>query len=202
MRSTFFGVLWLCVVVVLEFSVVFFSFFDLTILLPIPNIPRGTPDSKLLEDLGKAGLRVLFAHKNKISQVPPAIGHLANVEILSLASNKITSLPSEIGGLNNLQELYLSGNAGLRSIPPSCQNWSKLRALYCQGCVKLKQLPLQLAFCQNLRDLNVLSGKKKQSCIVYQSILESVPGLRLRGGKVKKNKKGKGAIGGAPMIPK
>ena len=52
MRSTFFGVLWLCVVVVLEFSVVFFSFFDLTILLPIPNIPRGTPDSKLLEDLG------------------------------------------------------------------------------------------------------------------------------------------------------
>jgi hypothetical protein len=87
-------------VAVLEFSVVFFSFFDLTILLPIPNTPRGTPDSKLLEDLGKAGLRVLFAHKNKISQVPPAIGHLANVEILSLAQHSaVVSKLEQVAGI-------------------------------------------------------------------------------------------------------
>ena len=152
-----------------------------------------------MEHLGNNGLRLLFAHKNRIGSVPPAIGHLTSVQILSLASNKIAQLPAEIGGLENLQELYLSGNTGLRAIPPSCQNWTNLRALYCQGCVKLKQLPLQIGLCRNLRDLNVLSGKKKQTCVVYQSILDSVPGIRLRGGKVKKNKKKHKAPGGAPM---
>jgi hypothetical protein len=51
-----------------------------------------------------------------------------------------------------------------------------------------------------LRDLNVLSAKKKQTCVVYRSLLDSIPGLKLRGGKVKKDKKKKGG-GGNPMLP-
>jgi hypothetical protein len=88
----------------------------------------------------------------------------------------------------------------LRSIPATCKGWKSIQALYAQSCTKLKSLPLQLAWCKTLRDLNVQSGKKKQTCVVYKSLLEHIPGLKVRGGKIKKDKKNKGS-GGSPMLP-
>ena len=97
-----------------------------------------------------------------------------------------------------MRELYVGGNVGLKAIPASCKGWKSIEALYAQSCTKLKSLPTQLAWCRTLRDLNVLSAKKKQTCVVYKSLLESIPGLKLRGGKIKKDKKGKGHGGGPP----
>lgn len=155
-------------------------------------------DPALLEKLGSAGLRQLYCYKNKISSLPTSIGHIGTLEILSASNNKLTALPDEIGGLSNLVELYLGGNIGLKAIPASCKGWSNLQALYAQNCAKLKSLPLQLAWCRQLRDLNVMSAKKKQTCVIYKSLLDSLPKMKVRGGKIKKDKKGKGN-GGAPL---
>ena len=158
-------------------------------------------DGALLEALGSAGLRQLYCYKNKIATLPSSIGHIGTLEILSIANNKLTSLPEEIGGLSNLQELYVGGNVGLKNIPSSCKGWNSIRALYAQNCGKLKSLPMQLAWCKNLRDLNVLSAKKKQTVVIFKSLLAYLPLMRVRGGKIKKDKKGKGTGGAPTMLP-
>jgi Leucine-rich repeat (LRR) protein len=51
----------------------------------------------------------LYCYKNKISSLPPSIGHIGTLQILSISNNKLTKLPDEIGGLEQLLELYVGG---------------------------------------------------------------------------------------------
>ena len=49
-------------------------------------------DSELLKAFGTAGLRQLFCYKNKISSLPPSIGHIGTLEIFSISNNKVSKI--------------------------------------------------------------------------------------------------------------
>jgi len=47
---------------------------------------------------------------NQLTQLPPEIGQLTQLQELDLRNNKLTQLPPEIGQLTQLRELHLNGN--------------------------------------------------------------------------------------------
>jgi GTPase SAR1 family protein len=54
---------------------------------------------------------------NQLTELPPAIAQLTNLQRLWLNSNQLTELPPELGELANLKELSIGGNEDLK-IPP------------------------------------------------------------------------------------
>jgi len=54
----------------------------------------------------------LFLHYNQLSgQIPPELGNLENLQVLSLDSNQLSGpIPPEIWSLRNLKDLYLNNN--------------------------------------------------------------------------------------------
>ena len=145
-------------------------------------------------------------YKNKIVAVPSEIGAATNLRIISLANNKIGTLPNGLGLLQNLEEFYVGGNGTLRTLPGTVHGWKKIRAIYCQSCPKMKSLPYEIELCTTLKDLDLNSGKKKQTCQYPKDLKDKIPRLRIRGGKPKKGKKGKSLMPktptplGAPLV--
>jgi hypothetical protein len=45
-----------------------------------------------------------------LTELPPQIGQLTSLEILSLSNNKLRKLPAEIGKLSKLRRLYIQEN--------------------------------------------------------------------------------------------
>ena len=83
--------------------------------------------------------RYLF--KNKLTDIPAAIGNLTLMERASFACNKIEHIPDEIGQLTKLIDLYLSGNEKITAMPDTICECVCLRTLCMQGCKGLKALP-------------------------------------------------------------
>jgi len=76
-------------------------------------------------------LSLIYLLNNQLTgSIPPEIGNLTNLIILSLNSNQLTgSIPPEIGNLTNLEGLWLQSNQFTGEIPESiCEltnlNWS------------------------------------------------------------------------------
>jgi len=126
-------------------------------------------------------LEYLFMYKNKIVALPPELGAATSLRIVSFANNKISSLPNGIGLLHNLEEIYVGGNTTLRTLPGTVHGWKKIRAIYCQGCTKMKSLPFEIELCTTLKDLDLNSGKKKQTCQYPKDLKEKLPKLKIRG---------------------
>ncbi|MCP4344129.1 MAG: TIR domain-containing protein, partial [Desulfobacterales bacterium] len=59
---------------------------------------------------------------NQLSQLPPEIGELKNLQSLTLRNNQLSQLPPEIGELKNLQSLTLSSNQ-LSQLPSDIAEW-------------------------------------------------------------------------------
>jgi Leucine-rich repeat (LRR) protein len=55
-------------------------------------------------------LQELYLDNNLLNQLPPEIGLLTNLQQLHLTNNQLSQLPPEIGLLTNLQELDLYHN--------------------------------------------------------------------------------------------
>jgi len=62
-------------------------------------------------------LQVLYLGGNQLTESPPEIGLLTNLQWLDLGGDQLTQLPPEIGHLTNLQLLTL-GNSNLLTPPP------------------------------------------------------------------------------------
>jgi hypothetical protein len=92
-----------------------------------------------------------------LSEVPPEIGNLTNLQILYLYTNQLSSLPPEIGNLSNLQWLHLSNNQ-LNSLPPEIGNLSNLQGLYLSD-TQLNSLPPEIGNLSNLKLLSVSSNQ-------------------------------------------
>lgn len=60
--------------------------------------------------------------------IPPELGKLTNLEILSLLYNKIKVIPPEIGNLDNLQHLTIAHNK-IKVIPPEIVNLQKMEKI-------------------------------------------------------------------------
>src|SRR5437762_2135570 len=74
--------------------------------------------SELPPEIGQlTNLQWLYLGSNQLSELPPEIGQLTNLQWLSLGSNRLSELPPEIGQLTNLQLLSLGSNR-LSELPP------------------------------------------------------------------------------------
>jgi Leucine-rich repeat (LRR) protein len=63
-----------------------------------------------------------------LTEIPPAVFTMTNLEYLNLAGNKITSVPADIGNLTHLKWLYLNQNP-IASLPDSIGNLKNLQLL-------------------------------------------------------------------------
>lgn len=77
-----------------------------------------------------------------LTELPPEIGQLTQLETLNLLDNQLSSLPASIGQLAQLKTLKLSGNP-ISSLPPEIGQLSQLSHLYLRGS-QLNSLPPEL----------------------------------------------------------
>ena len=92
-----------------------------------------------------------------IEELPPEIGQLTHLTVLSLSQNQLTHVPKELGNLSNLTVLSLSENQ-LTSVPSKLGNLSSLTVLSLSQN-QLKHVPKELG---NLSNLTVLSLSENQ----------------------------------------
>lgn len=104
-------------------------------------------------------LLVLSMSNNELKSLPPEIGNLQNLQSLDLSDNTLESLPLEIGDLSNLQWLILSNNV-LTSLPPEIGGLSNLVGLYASGN-ELECLPPEIRNPSKLETLQL-------DCDVYR----------------------------------
>ncbi|HYO49449.1 MAG TPA: COR domain-containing protein, partial [Chloroflexia bacterium] len=79
----------------------------------------GNQLTQLPPEIGRlTNLQTLNLEGNQLTQLPPEIGRLTNLQTLNLKGNQLTQLPPEIGRLTNLQDLDLNENPKLLSPPP------------------------------------------------------------------------------------
>ncbi|MFX0087212.1 MAG: leucine-rich repeat domain-containing protein, partial [Candidatus Hodarchaeota archaeon] len=73
---------------------------------------------------------------NQLTTLPPEIGQLSQLQILSLDENQLTTLPPEIGQLPQLQILSLTRNQ-LTTLPPEIGRITSLISLNLEDNQKL-----------------------------------------------------------------
>ena len=110
----------------------------------LENLPENIGQLSNLKELHLAGceisglpssignlnnLQVLDLENNNITNVVPEIGNLTSLKKLHLGGNNISDLPESMGNLVNLEKLYLSDNVGIKNLPESFKNLSKLTYL-------------------------------------------------------------------------
>lgn len=85
---------------------------------------------------------------NQLTELPPPLLLLPQLQSLLLCQNLLSSLPSDLGGLSSLRHLSLLGNR-LRALPPSLQLPPTLHTLDV-SYNQLQQLPDSLGERRNI----------------------------------------------------
>ena len=88
-----------------------------------------------------------------LSEIPPQIGMLTELEVLSLSNNRLTSLPAEIGLLSKLVELAVDENS-LTELTPHIGRLTRLEILLLSRN-RLRNLPVSIGDLANLRTLDL-----------------------------------------------
>ena len=107
--------------------------------------------------VGDSGVKTLELGDSELTGVvPPELGHLSQLEWLSLYGNKLTSsIPPELGRLSQLEWLDLSGNVLTGSIPAELSQLTALRGLYLYGNKLTGSIPAELSQLTALRGLRL-----------------------------------------------
>ncbi|MCB9422778.1 MAG: leucine-rich repeat domain-containing protein [Ardenticatenaceae bacterium] len=92
-----------------------------------------------------------------LTELPPEIGQLTNLEWLRLDVNRLTAVPPEIGQLTNLERLHLDGNR-LTAVPPEIGQLTNLEWLSLDGN-RLTAVPPEIGQLTNLRTLKLFSNE-------------------------------------------
>lgn len=98
-------------------------------------------------------LETLWLNHNDLLRLPPEIGNLSNLQSLILNHNQLSRLPAEIGNLTNLQELDLAYNQ-LSSLPSTIGNLENLNQLYLSHN-QLRSLPVSMGKLDSLAWLDL-----------------------------------------------
>ncbi|MBC8264797.1 MAG: leucine-rich repeat domain-containing protein [Anaerolineales bacterium] len=101
-------------------------------------------------------LQYLDLSGNSLADLPPVISQLTNLQTLTLSDNSLADLPPEIGQLTNLQRLYLDGNS-LADLPPQIGQLTNLQRLALRSN-SLTDLPPQIGQLTNLQELYLSSN--------------------------------------------
>ena len=109
-----------------------------------------------------SSLRVLTMENNEFNAIPTEIGNLVNLEIWYCGGMTITSVPPSIGNLVNLEQLYLSFNE-ITAIPAELGNLTNIEEIYIEYNQLSGSIPSTLGNLSNLKALalegNLLSGQ-------------------------------------------
>jgi Leucine-rich repeat (LRR) protein len=107
------------------------------------------------------GMQILSIGLSQISgSIPPEIGNLTNLTVLNLQQNFLTgTIPAEVGNLVNLMTCRLQGNQLNGSIPPKLGDLIKLESLYLNGNLLTGNLPDEIANLVNLKTLTVFGNQ-------------------------------------------
>ena len=108
----------------------------------------------------------LFLGGNQLTgEIPPELGSLANLELLSLSANQLTgTIPSELGDLANLRSLSLRDNQLSGEIPPELGSLANLEWLQLNNNQLTGEIPAELGRLTNLTVLH-LSGNQLTGCV-------------------------------------
>jgi internalin A len=98
-----------------------------------------------------SNLQTLDLGENKITKIPDEIAALSNLQQLNLAHNQITKIPDVIASLCNLQELYLYNNQ-ITEITNAITSLSNLQELYLFGN-QITKIPDEIATLSSLQNL-------------------------------------------------
>ncbi len=97
-----------------------------------------------------------FTYNQLTGEIPPELGNLAKLEILSLGTNQLTGeIPSELGNLANLRQLRLSWNLLVGNIPPELGNLAKLGTLWLGDNQLTGEIPPELVQLSGLETLSL-----------------------------------------------
>ena len=104
--------------------------------------------------------RLLLLDNDLTGPIPPELGNLPNLVVLSLGDNDLTGpIPPELGNLANLETLELSSNDLTGEIPPELGNLSNLITWFIGGNQLTGPIPPELAGFSSLV-IWVLSGNE------------------------------------------
>src|SRR6266702_1230030 len=96
-------------------------------------------------------LQELYLNENQLIRLPPEIGKLSNLRELELRGNQLNELPAELWQLTTLQWINLHSNQ-LSQLPPEIGKLANLQRLSLTRN-RLSQLPLELGWLGNLEML-------------------------------------------------
>ncbi|XP_036354774.1 leucine-rich repeat protein SHOC-2-like [Octopus sinensis] len=91
---------------------------------------------------GLVNLNTLLLAHNQLDSIPPTVGLLRKLRILTVDDNELTSLPDEMTWLSHLAVLSVSNNK-LTSLPDDFSNMPSLRVLQLSGNL-LSCIPLSI----------------------------------------------------------
>lgn len=98
-------------------------------------------------------LKELKLYGNQITEIPPQIANLKNLEKLYLGKNNLKTLPPEIGELKQLKILSVQYNQ-LESLPSSIENLVELEQLWLK-VNQLTRLPDEICSLKQLKNLQL-----------------------------------------------
>ena len=90
-----------------------------------------------------------------IGSLPPEIGSISSLRILTLGQTNVTSLPEEIGLLANLNTLSIYDNDQLSVLPEELGDLPRLRSLYVANNDLITEVPLAITNISTLTSLTV-----------------------------------------------
>lgn len=134
-----------------------------------------------LANLGNS-LQELSLRSNKalVGSIPPALGRLKNLQVLSLAQNNLQgSVPAALGSLRMLQHLDLSYNVLSGSIPPVVGALASLSIMDLSGNLLQGTIPSSFTALKALQKLDLSSNQLKGSIPVEVGNLGNLQFLAL-----------------------
>ncbi len=107
--------------------------------------------------LGTSGVERLYLHFRGLDgSIPPELGALGDLEVLSLGRNELTGeIPPELGSMRSLERLYLQDNELTGEIPPELGSLNRLERLYMWRNQLSGEIPPQLGSLSGMRRLSM-----------------------------------------------
>ncbi len=130
---------------------------------------------ELLEEIQRAKReekKALLLYMRGLTELPPEIGQLSQLQLLELQNNQLTELPPEIGKLSQLRELHLFNNQ-LTELPPEIGQLSQLQRLYLKGN-QLTELPPEIGQLSQLRELSLRNNQLTELPAVLDTMAEII----------------------------